>query len=297
MERPLPTRELRPPATAGEPLTTPETCRVIARELAESAVRLLLRRRRRHEPLVAAEYDLGDWRRVLSERAWLRHASLDDFLNPENANVRVVKLDDRYVRLRTDAYYDYRRQALCAVMQRLAGDADELVELGCGFGRNIFTLLAADPGRRVVGLDISPHAIAAATEIAAHFGVKGRTTLDVLDLREAADRSWHYVRGRTIFTYYCLEQLKYAMPPVIDNIVRAAPRRVIHVEPCVETLRLWLPKDLVNYLYILRQDYQNSLLTTLRDRERTGALRIVAEERLYYAPSIRHDPTLICWEP
>jgi hypothetical protein len=87
------------------------------------------------------------------------------------------------------------------------------------------------------------------------------------------------------------------MPQVIDNIVRAAPRRVIHVEPCVETLRLWRPKDLVNYLYILRQDYQNSLLTTLRDRERAGALRIVAEERLYYAPSIRHDPTLICWEP
>jgi len=53
----------------------------------------------------------------------------------------------------------------------------------------------------------------------------------------------------------------------------------------------------VNYLYILRQDYQNSLLTTLRARERAGALRILAEERLYYAPSIRHDPTLICWEP
>ena len=293
----MPTRELRPLPTYGEPLTTAETCRVIARELAESAVRLLLRRTRRQASVVAAEYDLGDWRRVLSERAWLRHASLDDFLNPDNTAVRIVKLDNRYVRLRTDAYYHYRRQALCGVIERYAADAEELVELGCGFGRNIFTLIVADPARRVVGLDISPHAITAATEIAAHFGVKGRATLDVLDLRDRADRNWSYIRGRTVFTYYCLEQLKYAMPQVIDNIMSAAPRRVIHVEPCVETLRLWSPRDLVNYLYILRQDYQDSLLSTLRARQRAGALRIVAEARLYYAPTIRHDPTLICWEP
>jgi hypothetical protein len=53
----------------------------------------------------------------------------------------------------------------------------------------------------------------------------------------------------------------------------------------------------VNYLYIVRQDYQDSLLTTVRHRERSGTLRILGEERLYYAPTIRHDPTLICWEP
>jgi hypothetical protein len=284
-------------ATPGEPLTTAETCRIIARELAESALRILIRRRRRDAPVVAAEYDLGYWRRVLSERAWRRHPSLEDFLNPGNADVRVVKLDNRYTRLRTDAYYDYRRQALCGIMQRYAAEADELVELGCGFGRNIFTLTTADPVRRFVGLDVSPHAIAAAAEIAAHFCVNGRATFDVLDLANRADPNWSYLRGRTVFTYYCLEQLKYSMPQVIDNITTAAPRRVIHVEPCVERLRLWSPKDLVNYLYIVRQDYQDSLLTTVRHRERSGTLRILGEERLYYAPTIRHDPTLICWEP
>jgi hypothetical protein len=105
------------------------------------------------------------------------------------------------------------------------------------------------------------------------------------------------LRGKTVFTYYCLEQLKRSIAQVIENIRRAGIRRAIHIEPTTELLDLRRPLDLANYLYIARSDYLDNLLRTLRDFEHRGHLRILAQRRLYYAPTYRHDGTLVVWEP
>ncbi len=64
-----------------------------------------------------------------------------------------------------------------------------------------------------------------------------------------------------------------------------------------ELLRWYSLKDLVTYAHMVRHDYQRTLLRALRDFQAEQRLRIRALERLYFAPGICHDPTVVCWEP
>jgi hypothetical protein len=100
-----------------------------------------------------------------------------------------------------------------------------------------------------------------------------------------------------VFSYYCFEQLKRATRDVVGHLIAARVARVIHIEATPELWSPWIPADAVNRLYTWSQDYQDNLLTALREEERRGRLRLTRVERLRYAPSVRHDPTVLCWEP
>jgi hypothetical protein len=84
---------------------------------------------------------------------------------------------------------------------------------------------------------------------------------------------------------------------VVENIIAAKPKRVINIEPTTELLDLTRPRDLVSLVYIRSVDYQTQLFTTLDELERQGRIRIIARERMPFAPSINNDGFLYCWEP
>src|SRR5437867_1883853 len=277
----------------GETLRAFDAGKVVWKEILRNALLMILRKVRRDQDEVQAEYDLGYWKAVLDQKRWLYVSDLDEFLNPPTDEMRIAKIDNRYVRIRTQDYYRCRATMLQSVIAEFAGEDEELVELGCGFGQNLFSLLAAKSWKRLIGLEVSEKALEAGKQISRHFHLQDTVHFDRLDLTDGAHDNFKKITGKTVFTYYCLEQLKYSTEPVIANIMRAAPRRVIHIEPTTEMLELWSPKDLASYLYIIRQDYQNNLLRTLRRCERKGEIKIVEVRRLYYAPTIRHDPTLI----
>jgi hypothetical protein len=171
----------------------------------------------------------------------------------------------------------------------------EIVEVGCGPGLNLFSLSLTNRWDRLEGFDISENAIRAAREASQHFGLS-HIDFGILDLTNPVSDNFERLRGKTVFTYYCLEQLKYSTRIVIDNLVKAGVRRVIHIEPATELLRLWSPADWLTYLYITRMDYQDNLLHTLEEVERSGLIRIVDKKRLGYAPTCKNDPMLVCWE-
>jgi SAM-dependent methyltransferase len=283
-------------STAFEPLSAPSSAALICRELAASVVGLAMRRRR-DRVRVRTEYDKGYWSGVVRDARWQRTATLEEFLNPASDGIRVCKVDNRYVRARTVDYYRFRHERLLSVMREFAGTERELVELGCGYGANLFSLTLGGPWPTLTGLDVSEAGISAGRQIAERFGLGGRVTFDRLDLTNPDDPAFERLRGRTAFTYYCFEQIPHDTEAVVRNLLRAGVTRVVQIEPLAELLHWNSPKDLINYLYILRSDYQRTLLTTLRRLERERLVRITAVRRLYYAPSIRHDPAVACWEP
>jgi hypothetical protein len=285
------------PETHGEMLCAFDAGKVVWKEILRNALLMILRKVRRDRGQVQAEYDLGYWKAVLDQKRWLHVSNLDEFLNPPTDEMRIAKIENRYVRIRTQDYYRYRATMLQGIIAEFAGQDTELAELGCGFGLNLFSLLAVRSWKRLIGLEVSENALEAGRQISRHFHLSDTVHFDRLDLNDAAHDNFSKITGKTVFTYYCLEQLKYSTDSVIANIIRAEPRRTIHIEPTTEMLKLWSPTDLASYLYIIRQDYQNNLLRTLRRFEVKGDIRIVEVRRLYYAPTIRHDPTLICWEP
>jgi SAM-dependent methyltransferase len=265
--------------------------------MGHAATRALLRRAPRLRTRVAEEYDEGAWKRVRSQRRWEQAPSLTAFLVGNDQSLRVARVDGRCVRIRTEDYYRHRIEALAGVMRPHVNANEELVEIGCGYGTNLFSLSLAGTWPRLIGLDISENGIATAREIAAHFRLDGRMTFDRLDLTRGDDPGFRHIGGKTAFSHFCIEQVPYSVEAVVRNILNAKPRRVIHIEAAPELLRLWSPRDLLNYLYLRSMDYQTQLLSMLEKLEREGLIRIVERKRTAFAPTIHNDGFLIVWEP
>lgn len=209
----------------------------------------------------------------------------------------VAKVEGRFCRVRSDEYYRYRIGALARIIQDAFGESKVIVELGCGYGYNLFSLALAFPNLRLIGLDISSNGIIAARMIARYFGLDDRVQFAHLDLTRIDDPGYSILQGHDVFTYYCLEQIPRNTEQVIRNIVMASPRRVMHIEPAAELLNLWKPRDWVNYLYVKSMDYQTRLIRVLRCLEHDGFLVVRKIERIPYAPTIQNDGVIAIWEP
>lgn len=286
------------PSAMGTPLSAVQSTAAITSEGLRILARVLRHGRvRRDSGRVAAEYDGGYWADVLSEKRWELASTLSEFLVPDDPTVRLAKIDGRLRHIATRDYYRYRIEILQKTLTEAAGQAQSLVEIGCGYGANLFSLLPLNRWPRLVGLDISAAALEAGAQITRHFRCEATLRFEQLDLTDPAAPAFATLRGATVFSYYCFEQLKSMTGAVIDNLLAAGVARVIHIEATPELWKLWKPSDAVSRLYTWSQDYQDNLLTTLRERQRHDALKILEVRRLHYAPSLRHDPTLICWEP
>jgi hypothetical protein len=264
-------------------------------DLVLSALRLA-RGRRRHRTRVTSEYDQGVWKALLEERRWEQADDLTDFVLGRDEGLILGKLGGRAVRIVRREYYRLRMQALQALMAAYAGEAEPLVELGSGFGYNLFSLAAGGRWTALLGLDISANAIAAGRLIADHFKQPG-IQFDLIDITERDDPGFAAVRDRVVFTYFCIEQVPRVVPEVVANLLAAGPRRVVHIESAAEFLDPLHLGDWANYLYVRSVDYQRTLRTTLRALAARGVIRICEERRLDWAPTIHNDGSIIVWEP
>lgn len=269
----------------------------VAGDLLRSTARLVARRARRHREMVAAEYDGGHWKGMLERRPWLSTRDLEGFLEGTDATDRLAKLDGEVFKLPTHEYYRRRIALLQDLLQREAGGANELVEVGCGFGYNLFSLSLDPLWRRLEGLDISSNALAAGSAIARHFGLTPRIDFHALDITDPAHPGFRRIEGRTVFTFFCIEQVPYAVEKVVENLLAHRPRRVIHVEPTTERLAVWRPLDLLNYLYVKSVDYQTRLFTLVEGLASRGRVRILTDRRSGFSPTIHNEGFVLTWEP
>jgi hypothetical protein len=279
------------------PASLPDRAITYAVDVAKSVYRLVLRRMERTQDKVNSEYNLVNWQKVLSNKAWLKAKTIPDFLAPPDSNERLRKVDGRILRISAQKYYEYRIGALGDLIAPYCRDAGGIVELGTGYGYNLFSLHHSHPEWMLKGFDIASNGIAAGREIADHFGLTGKISFNRIDLTDASDPNLAAITNEVVFTYFCIEQIPYDVRKVIDNIIAAKPKRVINIEPTTELLNLSHPRDMVSLLYIRSVDYQTQLFTTLDELERQGRIRIIARERMPFAPSINNDGFLYCWEP
>ncbi|MCA1529380.1 MULTISPECIES: class I SAM-dependent methyltransferase [Bradyrhizobium] len=280
-----------------KPASRLELSKAYAVDIARSLRRITFKNIRRTHDIVDAEYNAGEWGRILSERAWLRERSLEDFLVGHNETSRLAKVDGRIVRVSTNDYYRYRLGALSQLIARHAGEATSLVELGAGFGYNLFSLCIDPRWTRLRGLDIAPNGIEAGRQIAGHFGLDDRISFGRIDLTDPADPSFKELTGATILTYFCIEQIPYAVEAVVDHILKARPARVINIEPAVDMLNFSDPRDIASRIYIRSMDYQTRLWTLLDQLDHKGRIRVTARERMNFAPTLHNDGLLYGWEP
>jgi hypothetical protein len=278
------------------PASLPDRAVTYAIDIAKSVYRLILRRTKRTQDKVDSEYNLLHWQKILADKAWVKAKDVGEFLSRPDTSERLKKVDNQILRVSDKKYYQYRIGAWGNLIARHCDDK-EIVELGTGYGYNLFSLHLSHPDWILKGLDISPNGITAGREIADRFGLSDRISFDRIDLTDASDPNFAAIAGKVVLTYFCIEQIPYDVRKVIENIIAAKPKRVVNVEPTIEMLNLAHPRDLVSLLYIRSVDYQTQLFSTLDELERQGRIRIIARERMPFAPSINNDGYLYCWEP
>ena len=279
------------------PASVTDRAATYAVDIAKSIYRLTLRRIKRTSKQVDSEYNLLHWKKVLSDRTWSSAPDLATFLAPPNPTQRLRKAGGEILRISAQQYYQYRIGALGDLIARHCGNEDRIIELGAGYGYNLFALHLTHPDWTLKGLDIADNGIAAGREIAAHFGLSAKIALDRIDLTNPSDPNFSAITDQVVFTYFCIEQIPYDVKKVVENIIAARPKRVINIEPTTELLSLTTPRDWVSRFYIRSVDYQTELFSTLDELERQGRIRIVARERMAFAPTINNDGFLYCWEP
>lgn len=256
---------------------------------ARNLARLCLRRIR--TPTVShAEYE-ARWRRILDDAEWKRCGTLEDFLFNTKRDPHLALVDSALVHTSSTEYRRFRHRKVFDTLARFVPPESELVELGSGMGGNLFGLAHHQAPWKLTGLELSPAGILCGQSIAATYGLPIR--FEQIDLLDSGNLAWQRIRGRYVFTYYCLEQLPHHTEAVLANILKAGPRMVIHIEPAYELLKPWKPLDAVTWLYIRSRDYQRSLLSTLR------AMPVTIREAslLRYASSAQHFPMVVVWAP
>lgn len=274
-----------------------ELSRAYAIDLVRSLRRLALKNVRRTTEVVNSEYNVTQWGRVLTEQGWLRELNLEEFLVGHDNALRLSKVDGQIVRILTKDYYRYRLGALSRLITRHAGEVTSLVELGAGFGYNLFSLSLDPRWRELRGFDIAPNGVTAGRQIAGHFDLADRVSFDRIDLTDASDPNLKQLSGSTVLTYFCIEQIPYAVEAVVENIIRAQPRRVINIEPAVDMLNLSQPRDFASRIYIKSMDYQTRLFKLLDELDKNSHIRVLQRERMGFAPTLHNDGLLYVWEP
>lgn len=256
---------------------------------------LFIRKRVRNRNQVSIDYDQGAWSNLLNEKLWKRHDSLESFLR-RNSHVDVVsKVNRKVYQIDYATYFDYKVNVLNQSLKIFFDQDKPLVELGAGYGENLFWLTTLNEWSFIKGFEISNSGLQVFDEIKNHYDVK-KCDLGHIDFTDSNSEAWSELKDNQVFTYFSFEQIKYDTETSIRNLINAGVKRVVHIENTYELLDDRSLADIVNKLYIYKMDYQDNLLRTLTKLEDEGLLKIIHKQRLLFSPTLRNDPTLICWE-
>lgn len=264
--------------------------------VANLAHRALLRRRRRREQ-VTADYDAGEWAQQKSARHWLLTPTLEAYADKQWLDRDIVaELEGRLWRLPASEYYRFRRHKLIEILSEYDCGVETIVELGSGTGSNLFSLATTDRWKHILGLELSPTGREVTRCVTERFDLDDRVEVDEIDLLDATSAGFARLQGAVVFTHYCLEQLPNHTETVFRNLAAVGIRRAILLEPSFELLSRASLRDQASRTYVIRQDYQRSIIGVGRKLESEGLIEIVAARRLDFVSSCRNPPTLLVWD-
>lgn len=252
-------------------------------------------RRRSKDPSSVEAIYQGSWGNVLNKADWKNYLKLAEFLNPP-CNGRIIStLNHGWVEVNRHDFLKYRIQHLHHILEtqlKACTSDTKLVEVGCGWGRNLFCLRSMGIENTLQGYELTHEAVEAARSIADHFDVKDITFQQANLITDSLP-----LENTVVYSYHCLEQIKYNTLQVLEKLIEARPKKVVHFEPAPELMRWWHPRDLANIAYNKLADYQCSLLSELQKLEQQDKVRLLLVERQGFYQLPIQETVCIIWEP
>jgi len=172
-----------------------------------------------------------------------------------------------------------------------------VVELGCGAGRNLFTIRSLFPSTECIGIDLSTAGPEFASALARRLDADGMTFLGGIDISAGALMaplgSALCGRSPVVITVGCLEVVPETAR-VIEQILTLKPRCVIHFEPVLELHRGFFPsRDYFARRHLIAGGYTTSLLSILEQHDR---IEMVTSRRGGIGKALLEYSVLV-WKP
>jgi len=226
-------------------------------------------------------------------KPWEKISALDDLFVIENEDnkPKIFLFGEKLIKTKSSIFLRMIRDEQYKILQKYVSKDDKIIELGCGFGRRLFAL------RQIMennfeGYDFSKNSIDTADKI--NLKLDTNIKFGIVDLKQ--DFSQIINEGKIIFTYHCLEGLKWDTERVILNILKCKPKCVLHFEPVPELYGFTL-RDTISKLFIKGAAFQDNLLKTLKSLEERKIVTIKEVRRLGYNRLPLNETTLIVWKP
>ena len=187
-----------------------------------------------------------------------------------------------------ERFYALLRETMRAAIQH----STSIVELGCGYGYNLWMLQQSFPHKAFVGGEYSINAV----QLAQHL-YSGRPCLSVESFN-FYDPAWQVLERLqppiTLFTVHTIEQLPSAQK-IFDVMGKYRDRisAVFHFEPVHELYDETL-LGLLRRRYTLVNDYNQDLLSTLQ--QASGRIRIVNIKANVFGLNPLNPTSVLHWE-
>jgi hypothetical protein len=236
--------------------------------------------RQRNASLVTAEYG-EKWGALLDAFEKHRFSNLEDTISsllkshfPPNL---LFHLGEQIYYSKSDKFFwDFFYHKIAEVLREYVTPSDTLVELGCGWGRNLFFAMSSGLCKNAFGGEYTEEGIRLGELVAKTFRVP--IEFARFDYCNPCDEVLERMRGAVIFTHNSIEQIRNLPEKTINALIDNEPKAVVHFEPVYEYRGegsllhcLWKRYTEVN-------DYNRDLLTVLRKLEQQGRLKIELEK-------------------
>ena len=236
----------------------------------------LMKKKNRTKELINSEYNDHTWKNMDVEKLELSNHSMYGL---KNDDVGLMVKDGKWFKGKYGEYFEQYWEQIRSYL--LEYKNDEVIELGCGLGVNLFRL-SKDGFTKLHGYDLSKNAITLATEY--NKKINDNIEFDVLDLNnKLPDFS-----NKVIFTHACLEQVKHSMKVVIQNILDSKPKIVINFEVDFDNAPFMVKQ------YCNAMDFQNNLIQELKNNEN---IEVISIKRLSLNISHVNIMSAIIWRP
>jgi hypothetical protein len=223
-----------------------------------------------------------------------REGVSDATLAPQYFRHRTLRLRGRYIRTRSTNFEPKLYRALKDILfRRYLGEADQVIELGCGTGLNLLQLHRLFPAMPLVGCDWARPSQELIALIAAATGAPLAGAC--FDMRTLEGREAIAITpGTAVMTLHAMEQLGRDFGPLLEFLITARPKLVLHLEPALELYDPADPFDAAAIAYHRKRGYLEGFLPALTAR---ADVEILETRRLGFGAAFHEAYTVIAWRP
>lgn len=163
-------------------------------------------------------------------------------------------------------FWDYIYKTISQYIEPYISENKTIVELGAGWGRNLFRFFSDGIADRIVGAEFTQEGVTAGRKIAEKYKVPG--AFYHFDYNNPNKEILPELKDAVVFTHNSIEQIPRLKSAFIEFLIKAKPAVVIHFEPVYEYRTENTLLHLLWKRYTELNDYNRNLLTVLKEMKK-----------------------------